>query len=111
MQDLTGIHEFWGRSTQLPWPGGADRLRSIEMDLGRRARTISVYCATCGHLVYKYRKAGPGHLVKCYKDRIVQDSTRGDLRCPRCGQEFARETMIRGRPANKIIQGKVIVRG
>jgi hypothetical protein len=81
------------------------------MGLGRKARTIRVCCANCGCLLYKYAKAGPGRLVKCYKDRIVKDYTHGDLRCPNCGQEFARETMIRGRPANKIIQGKVIVRG
>ena len=52
----------------------------------------------------------PGRLVKCYKARIVKDYTHGDPRCPECGQAFAREAMIRGRPAYKIIQGKVIVR-
>jgi len=50
-------------------------------------------------------------LVKCFKDLIVQDNTEGDLRCPGCGQEFGRETMVYGRPANKIIQGKVTVKG
>ncbi len=81
------------------------------MSLGRNARTIRVYCSNCGCLLYKYQKAGPGRLVKCYKDRIVKDYTHADLRCPNCGHEFARETMVYGRPANKIIQGKVIVRG
>jgi predicted RNA-binding Zn-ribbon protein involved in translation (DUF1610 family) len=80
------------------------------MQLGRKTRIIRVYCANCGYLLYKYRKAGPGHLVKCYKDRITTDYTRGDLKCPQCGQEFAREKMIHGKPANKIIQGKVLVR-
>jgi uncharacterized protein (DUF2225 family) len=51
-----------------------------------------------------------GRLVKCFKDGIVQDNTEGDLCCPSCGQAFARETMVYGRPANKIIQGKVTVR-
>ena len=77
----------------------------------RGRRTIRVYCAACGCLLYKYQKGGPGRLVKCFADKIVQDNTEGDLRCPECGQEFARETMVYGRPANKIIQGKVIVRG
>ena len=83
---------------------------SIEMSSRRSARTVKVYCAKCGHLLYKYRKSGAGRLVKCFKDGIVLDNTKGNLRCPSCGQAFARETMVYGRPANKIIQGKVTVR-
>jgi len=49
-------------------------------------------------------------LVKCYKDKIMKDFTKGDLRCPQCEGTFARETMIHGKPANKIIQGKVFVK-
>ncbi len=77
---------------------------------GRDAHTIRIYCMGCGALLYKYLKAGPGHLVKCYTDRIVGDYTDGTLTCPTCGQPFAREATIRGRPAHKIIQGKVYVR-
>jgi len=80
------------------------------MSSRRSARTIRIYCAACGCLLYKYQKSGPGRLVKCFVDKIAQDNTEGDLRCPECGQEFARETMAYGRPANKIIQGKVTVR-
>jgi predicted RNA-binding Zn-ribbon protein involved in translation (DUF1610 family) len=50
-------------------------------------------------------------LVKCYVDRIAEDRTAGDLRCPSCGEQFARERMIRGKPAHKIIGGKVFTRG
>ena len=49
--------------------------------------------------------------MKCFVEKITQDNTKGDLRCPECGQHFARETMAYGRPANKIIQGKVTVKG
>ena len=83
---------------------------SIDMSSRRSARTVRVFCANCGHLLYKYRKSGAGQLVKCFTDGIVLDNTEGDLRCPSCGQPFARETMAYGRPANKIIQGKVTVR-
>ena len=83
---------------------------SIEMGSRRNTRTIRIYCSGCGELLYKYRKGGSGRLVKCFKDEIVQDNTEGDLCCPNCGQVFARETMAYGRPANKIIQGKVTVR-
>ena len=76
----------------------------------RGRRTIRIYCANCGHFLYKYRKGGGGKLVKCFVEKIVQDNTEGDLSCPSCGQAFARETMAYGRPANKIIQGKVTVK-
>ena len=74
-------------------------------------RVIKVCCANCEATLYKYFKAGPGRLIKCYKDRIMRDFTNGDLRCPECGNLFAREMMIRGKPANKIIQGKVFRKG
>jgi len=73
-------------------------------------KTIKVYCSNCKTLLYKYHKAGDGLLVKCYKKRIKDDYTNGDLRCPECGEQFARERMIHGKPAHKIIQGKVYVK-
>ena len=57
-------------------------------------RTISIFCAACRRLLYKYRKGGRGGLVKCLEDRIADDRTAGDLKCPHCGQEFARFKMI-----------------
>ncbi len=72
--------------------------------------TIKVYCAKCRTLLYKYHKEGSGHLIKCYKDRIVKDNTKGDLKCPKCRQRFAREAIYYNKPANKIIQGKVYVK-
>ena len=75
-----------------------------------KGHIIEVYCANCRCLLYKYFKAGSGHLVKCYKHRIVKDFTNGNLRCLKCGKQFAREAIIHGKPANKIIQGKVFVK-
>ena len=40
----------------------------------------------------------------------TEDYTNQDLCCPKCGQEFARERMIRGTPAHKIIGGKVKIK-
>jgi ribosomal protein S27E len=74
-------------------------------------RTIAIHCRACGTLLYLYRKAGSGGLVKCLLERIAEDHTAGDLRCPGCGQEFARPRMYGGSPAHKIIQGKVYTRG
>jgi hypothetical protein len=74
-------------------------------------RTIAIHCAGCRTLLYRYRKGGTGGLVKCFADRIAEDRTEGDLRCPVCRQEFARPLRIGGRAAHKIIQGKVFTRG
>lgn len=41
---------------------------------------------------------------------LVEDYTNGDLTCPQCGTLFARFAMIRGKPANKIIGGKVYMK-
>lgn len=70
-------------------------------------RTVRISCAQCRALLYKYRKGGKGELVKCFVERIVEDFTTEPCRCPKCGQVFARETMIRGTPAFKMIGGKV----
>ena len=74
-------------------------------------RTISIHCAKCQTLLYKYHKGGRGGLVKCLVERIVADRTEGDLKCPQCKQEFARLHMIGNQPAHKIIQGKVYTKG
>ena len=74
-------------------------------------RTIGIHCMGCRSLLYRYRKGGTGALVKCFVERIVEDRTDGDLRCPRCKQPFARFRMMAGKPAHKIIQGKVFTRG
>lgn len=73
-------------------------------------KTVDVYCAQCKTQLYKYRKGGKGSLVKCFKARISQDFTEQPCVCPECGQEFARETMVRGTPAYKMIGGKVFAK-
>lgn len=74
-------------------------------------RTIAIHCNGCRILLYRYRKGGTGGLVKCFVERIVEDRTAGDLRCPVCGREFARAIEIGGRPAHKIIGDRVFTRG
>ncbi|WP_025819946.1 hypothetical protein [Shewanella marina] len=70
-------------------------------------QTVNIYCSKCKQQLYKYRKGGKGALVKCFKERIVEDYTSTTAVCPVCQQTFARETLIRGVPAFKIIGGKV----
>lgn len=73
--------------------------------------TIKVHCSKCKEQLYLYRKEGGGQLIKCYANMILEDYTKGDLKCQRCGQEFARHARIHNRPAHKIIGGKVFVKG
>ncbi|MAI65875.1 MAG: hypothetical protein CL600_13560 [Alteromonas sp.] len=70
-------------------------------------KTVQIYCAKCKEQLYKYKKGGKGALVKCFKERIVEDYTMSEGICPNCNQQFARDTLIRGTPALKMIGGKV----
>ena len=71
---------------------------------------VDIYCAACNTQLFRYRKGGKGALVKCFVERIVKDYTEQPCICPGCGGQFARETLIRGVPAYKIIGGKVQAR-
>jgi hypothetical protein len=71
------------------------------------SKTVDIYCVKCKTQLYKYRKGGKGALVKCFKERISQNFTNESCVCPKCLQIFARETLIKGTPAYKIIGGKV----
>lgn len=70
-------------------------------------RTVDIFCAQCKTQLFKYRKGGKGALVKCIKERIAEDNTNTPCTCPECTQIFARDTLVRGTPAFKIIGGKV----
>ncbi|WP_025556263.1 hypothetical protein [Vibrio parahaemolyticus] len=74
------------------------------------SKTVEIYCAKCKAQLYKYRKGGKGALVKCFKERIVEDYTQTPCFCLGCGQEFARDTLVRGTPAFKMIGGKVTMK-
>lgn len=72
--------------------------------------TVDVYCSKCRTHLYKYRKGGKGALIKCFKERITVDHTEIAGTCPGCDTVFAREQLIRGTPAFKIIGTKVWVK-
>ncbi|KAK9814263.1 hypothetical protein WJX72_003064 [[Myrmecia] bisecta] len=100
-------------------PLGTDLARPVQTSVvamaaprkkGLGAETVKIYCARCLTQLYKYQKSGTGALVKAFHERIVEDHADGQLSCPKCGGEFARPAMIRGRPANKFIGGKVIMK-
>lgn len=70
-------------------------------------QTVQIFCTGCRTQLFKYRKGGKGALVKCFKERIIEDFTTSPCICPQCEQVFARETLVRGVPAYKMISGKV----
>ncbi|WP_119969575.1 hypothetical protein [Shewanella japonica] len=73
-------------------------------------RTVDIFCVKCKTQLFKYRKGGKGALVKCFKERIVDDYTKTPCVCPQCETPFARDTLVRGTPAFKIIGGKVTMK-
>ncbi|PSW17615.1 hypothetical protein C9I98_19030 [Photobacterium sanctipauli] len=73
-------------------------------------KTVDIFCAGCKAQLYKYRKGGKGALVKCFKERIVKDFTVEPATCPQCNKVFARDTLVRGAPAYKMIGGKVTMK-
>ncbi len=73
-------------------------------------RTVEIFCAKCKVILFKYRKGGKGSLVKCFKERIVEDYTKIACICPKCEHVFARESLVRGAPAYKMIGGKVTMK-
>ncbi|WP_428774997.1 hypothetical protein [Vibrio sp.] len=74
------------------------------------SKTVNIYCARCRCHLLKYRKGGKGALLKCFKERIVEDHTAELGICPECGSVFARDTLIRGTPSLKIVGGKVTMK-
>lgn len=69
-------------------------------------RVVEIVCTGCKTRLFKYHKNGKGALVKCFKERIASDYCIIPCHCPSCEQVFAREQMIRGAVAFKIIGGK-----
>ena len=98
-------------------------------------QTVSVNCSKCRTRLFRYKKKNgtKSNLIKCYIERISEDSAKiienlcgvdgdenggggdgdGDAlegqewSCPDCGQRFGRRTLIHGRPAIKLVGGKV----
>ncbi|MGF1764535.1 hypothetical protein [Aliivibrio kagoshimensis] len=70
-------------------------------------RTVDIFCSKCKTQLFKYRKGGKGALVKCFKERITVSYTTTDCQCPQCQSLFARDVLVRGTPAFKMIGGKV----
>ncbi len=73
-------------------------------------KAVDIFCSKCRTQLFKYRKGGKGALVKCFKERITEDYVTTPCHCPNCGSNFAREALIRGTPAFKMIGGKTLMK-
>ena len=76
----------------------------------RPTKTVMIICTQCKAALFKYHKGGKGALVKCFKERIAIDYTSQPGICPHCLSAFARESLVRGTPAFKIIGGKAAIK-
>ena len=70
-------------------------------------KTINIFCSICKEKLFKYKKGGKGALVKCIEERIVNDYTNKDLKCPNCSTEFGRPFRMGSRNAIKFIGNRV----
>eukprot|EP00978_Attheya_sp_CCMP212_P010022 scaffold24007_cov49-Attheya_sp.AAC.1 len=79
-------------------------------------QTVSVNCSKCQTRLFRYKKKNgtKSNLIKCYVERIVEEEDRDitsnqddKFHCPKCQTNYARSAMIRGRPALKLVGGKV----
>lgn len=128
----------------LPFRSGSTLLVPTQLDISKRTfqsksirlqakpkrggvvdsyQTVSVNCSKCGERLFRYKKKNgtKSNLVKCYIERISEDSAgllkaqeksgmsneNFDWSCPNCNTNFARPSLIHGRPALKMIGGKV----
>ncbi len=97
-------------------------------------QTVSVNCKKCKTRLFRYKKKNgtKSNLVKCYVERISEDCVGliaekkkkndesneneidnsvscgdEDWICPNCQTKFGRNSMIHGRPAIKLVGGKI----
>ena len=84
-------------------------------------QTVSVNCNKCKLRLFRYKKKNgtKSNLIKCYIERICEDSAsvledqqetdpeQQSWNCPNCNTNFARSSQIHGRPALKLIGGKI----
>jgi hypothetical protein len=96
-------------------------------------QTVSVNCSKCRERIFRYKKKNgtKSNLVKCFVERISEDSAGvlerarseisvdpdGELpkelpqdyvwECPSCQTQFARSAMVKGLPALKMVGGKI----
>lgn len=70
-------------------------------------KVLEVFCKNCQFLLLTYKKGGKGQLIKCHFHKIIKDNTTIKGMCPSCGIVWGRQTLIKQKPALKIIGDKV----
>ncbi|MCW1949259.1 MAG: hypothetical protein KIH89_002305 [Candidatus Shapirobacteria bacterium] len=84
--------------------GEGYRIKSDEYSRSRggSSEMLDVRCARCSTKVLIYQKDGPGHLKRCYSDRIAfrfvnpdKESDEALLQCPQCDQMIGRRMIYK----------------
>jgi hypothetical protein len=53
-----------------------------------RRKTLCIQCNTCGSILFRYIKIGKGHLIRCWKNRMIDNTLiqeKNEYYCP-CGK-------------------------
>ncbi|MFY1111176.1 MAG: hypothetical protein AB3K77_05785 [Methanosarcinaceae archaeon] len=74
---------------------------------------IVIKCARCKTKIFKYLKVGKGKVLRCFEERIVEDSSlreEGQLKCPKCGNLIGveEEKWVKMNRSGFTYSGKVI---
>lgn len=77
---------------------------------GGNSALLDLFCTNCNSWLFLYRKDGPGSLIRCYLDRIINSDAgdnRNALKCPKCGQLIGVPMIYvkESRPAIRLIHG------
>ena len=70
-------------------------------------RRLDVFCHSCKALLLIYQKGGKGQLIKCHLHRIIEDYCKKPGICHNCQRQWGKLTIIRNKPALKIIGNRV----
>ena len=83
-------------------------MRPLKIDLGLLIFSIPadslLFVLVPCDLLCAYSVSDPNGLIDSWEDRAVE------LECPSCQSKFARDAQIHGRPALKMVGGKVRMR-
>ena len=74
---------------------------------------LLIKCESCGALVCKYQKDGPGPLLRMYVDRIFDSESaisNGSLNCKKCKMLLGTKITYKkeNRPAYRLYAGAII---
>lgn len=76
---------------------------------GGYSRMLELSCASCGTVITRYQKDGPGMLKRLYLDRMTEKQDGKFLICPDCDKELGLYYIYEKekRPAYRLFAGAI----